>query len=206
MEKGKLAQGETVLIQGASGGIGPFMVQLARALGARAIATAGSADKCAMLEHYGAEVIDYTAHDVAAEVARITENAGVDIIIDPLGAGSAAAHLGMLKTGGRLVTIGFLQGNTVEQLSIGRMLMKSLSWSAFSLRAQPTPIKAALMENLRRYVLPLLAKGAIIPQVDSQFALAEAQKAHERMKERLHCGKILLEVQHSKENQPDTAP
>lgn len=198
VDKGGLKRGETVLIQGAAGGIGPMMVQLARALGANVIVTASSDEKCAMLEHLGAKAVNYARQTIPDAVTSITGGKGVDIIIDPLGAGSAAMHLAMLNTGGRLVTIGFLQGNVLEQLSIGRMLMKSLSWSAFSLRSQSYETKIQLMQALRTHVLPLIAKGQLVPHIDTLFPLAEAQKAHARMKERLHCGKILLEMQHSK--------
>lgn len=202
IDHGALAAGERVLIQGAAGNIGPFMVQMARALGAQVLATAGSDEKCRLLQSYGAYAIHYTKHDIRAEVMRMTQDKGVDVIIDPLGAGSAEAHLTMLARGGRLVTMGFLQGATLRELPISAMLMKSLRWSAFSLRGQTPERKAILMAQVRKQVLPWLATGAIVPCLDEVFPLDQAMAAHLRMKERLHCGKILLEVQPSNKNLP----
>ncbi len=197
--KGQLKLGETVLIQGAAGNIGPFMVQLARELGAKVIATAGTDEKCAMLEHFGASAINYKAQSLADEVMRITGGQGVDLIIDPLGAPMAQTHIDMLRFGGRLVTIGFMQGNTVETLAVGKMLTRSLTWSAFGLRGQSLAIKAEIMAQVRKNVMPYVATGAILPQIDSIIPFAQAQNAHARVQESLHCGKILLEVQPSHE-------
>lgn len=205
VDKGQLKLGDTVLIQGASGNIGPFMVQLARELGAKVIATAGSEEKCAMLEHFGAATVNYKTQNLSDEVMRITGGQGVDVIIDPLGAPMAQAHIDMLRFGGRLVTIGFMQGNKAEQLAIGKMLTRSLTWSAFGLRGQSLATKAEIMAAVRRHVMPYVATGAILPQIDSVVPFAQAQNAHKRVQESLHCGKILLEVQPSHELTPPVA-
>jgi putative PIG3 family NAD(P)H quinone oxidoreductase len=196
-EKGQLKQGETVLIQGASGNIGLFMVQLARAWGAKVLATASSAEKCAQLTKLGAIAINYTQEDLYEAVMAATNKQGVDVIIDPLGASAAQMHLSLLRFGGRLVTIGFMGGNKLEGLKLAALLMRSLSWHAFGLRSQPQAVKADIMANTRQKLLPLVTIGKIIPIIDSVFAMDQADKAHARMQERLHCGKILLEVQPS---------
>lgn len=197
--KGQLKMGETVLIQGAAGNIGPFMVQLARELGASVIATAGTDEKCAMLEHFGAASINYKTQSLTDEVMRLTHGQGVDLIVDPLGAPMAQAHIDMLRFGGRLVTIGFMQGNKAENLAVGKMLTRSLTWSAFGLRSQSLAIKAEIMAAVRKQVMPYVTTGAILPQIDSIIPFAQAQNAHKRVQESLHCGKILLEVQPSHE-------
>lgn len=203
--KGQLKLGETVLIQGASGNIGPFMVQLARELGAKVIATAGSAEKCAMLEHFGASAIDYKTQNLADEVMRLTGGQGVDLIIDPLGAAMVQQHFDLLRFGGRLVTIGFMQGNKVEALALAKMLTRSLTWSAFTLRGQSMATKAEIMAQVRKSVMPYVATGAILPQIDSIVPFEQAQNAHKRVQESLHCGKILLEVQPSPQPPPQPA-
>lgn len=193
--KGQLRAGETVLIQGAAGNIGPFMVQLAGALGAKVLATAGTDEKCAWLAQWGAVAINYRAQAVKEQVMRHTSGQGVDVIIDPIGASAAMDHLAMLRFGGRLVTIGFFGGNKVEALPIGKLLTKNLSWMGFGLRGLPMAMKADIMQKVRETVVPLLENGQIKPVIDSVFAFTQADKAHARMQQRLHCGKILLEVQ-----------
>ncbi len=195
MEKARLKPGERILIHGAAGGIGPLMVQLARAQGAIVYASASGEQKAALLAGLGAKVIDYKTLDIRAQIMAHTGGEGVDVIIDPLGAGAAEMHFSLLRSGGRLVTIGFLQGSRIQELSISAMLLKSLSWHAFSLRAQTLKAKASLIDSVRKQVLPRIATGAIVPVIDRCFTLADADLAHARMKERLHCGKILLEVQ-----------
>jgi len=194
VQEGRLRDGETVLVHGGASGVGIMMVQLAQLLGARVIATAGSAEKCAFVSQFGASAIPYREMDFVQETARITENRGVDVIIDILGAPKAAAHLSLLRKGGRLVTIAFLEGNKAELLPLSALLTRHLKWSGTTLRGQSPEAKTELMEAVRKRVLPYLATGAIKPVIDSIFPLQAAEEAHQRMQQRLHCGKILLEV------------
>ena len=194
VQEGRLRDGETVLVHGGASGVGIMMVQLAQLLGAHVIATAGSAEKCAFIGGFGAKAIAYRDVDFVQEVLTLTEQRGVDVIIDILGGPKAATHLNLLRKGGRLVTIAFLEGNEAEHLPLSRLLTRHLHWSGVTLRGQSPQNKAELMEAVRKRVLPYLATGAVRPVIDSVFPLAQAEEAHTRMQERLHCGKILLEV------------
>lgn len=194
VEEGRLRDGQTVLIHGAAGNIGPMMVQIAALLGARVLATTGSRSKAEHLRALGAHPILYTETDFAAEAKRLSEGNGVDVVIDILGAPYLEAHFGLLNAGGRLVSLAMMEGAQAENLAVGRILAKNLHWSGVMLRRLSRTQKAALIDAVRRRLLPSLATGALRPQIDHIFPLDQAEKAHARMQERLHCGKILLEV------------
>ncbi|MFZ4124758.1 MAG: NAD(P)H-quinone oxidoreductase [Rickettsiales bacterium] len=192
--EGHVKAGERVLIHGGASGIGVVLVQVAKAIGAEVYSTAGTAEKCALLAKLGVTAIDYTTNDFAQELQKLTKNQGVDVIIDTLGAPHLATHLGLLRKGGRLVSLGFLQGSHAENIKMGTLLTKHLCWSGATLRGQSPAAKAELMDAVRLRIWPYLASGKIIPVIDSVFPFEEANAAHKRMEERLHCGKILLEV------------
>jgi NADPH:quinone reductase len=196
MEKAALKPGETVLIHGASGGVGMLMLQLAQCYeGVQVIATASTGAKCTVLEKMGAQAINTSKHDFNAEATTLVPG-GVDIIIDTIGVPLLATHLKLLKRGGRLVSLAFLDGASTldHQVSFGAMLMRELSWHSFSLRQKTRAEKAALLLQVRKKFLPFLATGKVYPLIDGVFPFLEAEKAHARMEERLHCGKILLEM------------
>jgi putative PIG3 family NAD(P)H quinone oxidoreductase len=192
--EGNLKAGERVLIHGGGSGIGVILVQVAKVLGAEVYSTVGSEAKCALLKKLGVTPINHTAGDFAEQLQKLTKNQGVDVIIDTLGAPHLATHFKLLRKHGRLVSLAFLQGNLAETIKMGSILMKHLRWSGATLRGQSPAAKAELMDAVRLRIWPYLASGKITPVIDSVFVFEEAQEAHKRMEERLHCGKILLEV------------
>ncbi len=190
----RLKAGERVLIHGGASNIGVILVQIARALGAEVFATAGTQEKCALLTTLGVTAINHHDAPFDDQIRTKTGGAGVDIIIDILGAPYLARHFKLLNQGGRLVSLAFLEGNEVANLKISSLLTRQLTWSGTMLRNRALAEKAALIAAVRAQLWPLFARGEMRPVIDSVFALEKAEKAHERMEERLHCGKILLEV------------
>lgn len=193
-EEANLMPGERVLIHGGSSGVGIITAQIARAWGAYVFATAGGKKKCDFVKAHGVHAIDHAVEPFEQQILKLTGNEGVDVIVDILGAPQVATHFKLLRRGGRLVSLAFMEGNEVEKLRVGSILMKHLRWSGGTLRGKSAMEKAATIEGVRKTVWPYLATGVIKPAVDSEFPLEQAEKAHKRMQERLHCGKILLEV------------
>jgi len=191
MEAG-IQQGERVLLHGGTSGVGIIMAQLAHAWGAEVYATAGSGAKCALLEKLGVHAIDHSKAPFAETLRSMTD--GVDIIIDTLGGPKLETHLQLLRQGGRLVSLALMEGAMAESVKMGRILMKHLTISGATLRSRSVEEKAAIIAGVHKHVWPLVSAGAIRPFTDQVFPLAEAEKAHARMQERLHIGKILLEV------------
>ncbi len=192
--EGKLKAGEKVLIHGGASNIGVILVQIARALGAEVFATASTPEKCALLATLGVMPINHHTAPFDDQIREKTEGAGVDIILDILGAPYLMQHFKLLERGGRLVSLAFLEGNEVPHLKISSLLTRQLTWSGTMLRNRARKDKEALIAAVRAQLWPLFARGKIRPVIDSVFTLESAEKAHKRMEERLHCGKILLEV------------
>lgn len=194
-DEGKLRPGERVLIHGGSSGVGIVMAQMAKRSGAEVYATVGSEQKASFVKRFGIISINHRAAPFAEQVLAQTDNEGVDVIIDTLGGPQLVNHLRLLRPGGRLVSLAMLEGSDLPAgAKMTRLLMNHLHWSGATLRVRSAAQKAELLEKLRKLVWPHLPDGSIRPVVDSVFPLAEAEKAHQRMQERLHMGKILLEV------------
>ncbi|HEY3777130.1 MAG TPA: NAD(P)H-quinone oxidoreductase [Rhizomicrobium sp.] len=194
MDSARLAPGESVLIHGGTSGVGTAAIQLCAALGHPVFATAGSPQKCAACERLGAmRAIDYRRENFVEVVKRQTGGTGVDVILDMVGGDYIERNFRALATGGRLVNIAFQKGPRAE-VNFGPMLAKRLSFMATTLRARPNAEKGRIRDAVRAQVWPLLEEGRIRPVIDRTFALAEAQKAHERMRGGGHIGKILLLV------------
>lgn len=191
MEAG-LKKGERVLLHGGTSGVGIIMAQVARAWGAEVYATAGSGAKCAMLEKLGIHAINHAKAPFAETLKSMTD--GVDVIIDTLGGPQLNTHLELLNKGGRLVSLALMEGALAESLKMGRILMKHLTISGATLRSRTAEEKAAIIAGVHKTIWPLVSAGAIRPFTDQVFLLEDAEKAHQRMQERLHIGKILLEV------------
>lgn len=192
--EGLLKAGERVLIHGASSGVGLLMAQIAKAWGAHVFAVVGSDEKAMLLNNLNILAINHQAGDFAGQVMAATHNQGVDVIIDTLGGPMVETHLRCLRKGGRLVTLAMLEGSAVPNFKMTRLLMNHLTWRGATLRSRSDAEKAAIMALVKEHVWPHIASGAIKPRIDSCFALADAKKALQRMQERLHMGKILLEV------------
>jgi putative PIG3 family NAD(P)H quinone oxidoreductase len=187
-----LRAGETVLIHGGSGGVGSVAIQLASAVGARVLTTAGGPERAARCRELGADVaIDHRTQDVVGAVEEATDGRGVDVILDVLGAGGLDQNVRSLATGGRLVVIGTQKGRKGE-IDLGRLLTRRASVHATTLRSRPLEEKAAIVADVRERVWPMLADGRLRPVVAERLALAEAERAHELLDSGTVFGKVLL--------------
>ncbi len=187
-----LQQGETLLVHGGAGGIGTFAIQVAHALGARVLTTAGSAEKLEVCRSLGADVaIDYKEHDFVDEVRKVTDGAGADVILDNMGAKYLPRNLEALATEGRLVVIG-MQGGVKGELDLGLLMRKRGAVIATSLRARPVEEKAAICSSVVEHVWPLVADGAVRTLVHTTLPLDEAAEGHRIMEASSHVGKIVL--------------
>ena len=193
-DRGRLAPGETLLVQGGSSGIGVAAIQMSAALGNRVLATAGSDDKCAACVKLGAErAINYRTQDFLAEVKAATGGRGVDVILDMVGGDYVPKELKCLADEGRLVFIAFLRGPKTE-LDINELMRRRLTLTGSTLRPRPVAFKGAIAANLRSRVWPLIEAGRIRPVIYKTFALAEAGEAHRLMESSQHIGKLVLTV------------
>jgi NADPH2:quinone reductase len=193
-ERAKLAPGESLLVQGGSSGIGVTAIQLARALGHRVFATAGSAEKCRACEDLGAERgINYREEDFVEVIHALTEKRGVDVILDMVGGDYVPREINCLADDGRIVFIAFLRGSQT-QLDLGQVLRRRLTMTGSTLRPRPVAFKAAIAAQLREKVWPLLDAGQIRPVIYQTFPLAQAAQAHALMESGEHIGKIMLQV------------
>lgn len=191
---GALAAGETLLIHGGSSGIGSMAIQLARALGSRAIATAGSPEKAAFCRSLGAEAaVDYRTDDFVAAVLAFTDGRGADVVLDIVGGNYIARDLEALATGGRIMSIA-VRDRTPASIDLGLLMRKRARLQGTTLRARPLAERVAVVAAVREHVWPLLEAGDVRPVIDSVFPLADAAQAHRRMESSAHLGKILLRV------------
>lgn len=190
--RGRLQAGETFLVHGGSSGIGTTAIQLAHAFGARVFTTAGSDEKCALCESFGAEAaINYKTQDYGEEIKRLTGGKGVDLILDMVGGSYIPRNIRALALEGRLVMIAFLGGPKAE-LNFAHIMMKRLEVTGATLRPQSDQAKATIAEALRQHAWPLLDSGRIRPVMDQTFPLEDAAKAHARIESSGHIGKIVL--------------
>ena len=191
-DRGRLVAGETFMVQGGTSGIGVTAIQLAKALGATVIATAGSDDKCEACVKLGADhAINYKTKDFAEEVKTITGGAGVNVILDMVAGAYVAREVGCMAEDGRLVIIA-VQGGTKAEFNAGLVLRRRLLITGSTLRPRPVAFKAAIAASLKEKVWPLLESGAVKPVIHSVFPAADAAKAHELMESNQHVGKIVL--------------
>ncbi len=189
-----LQPSETLLVHGGAGGIGTMAIQLATALGARVLTTAGSADKLERCRELGAAVaINYREEDFVAVAKEATDGAGVDVVLDNMGAAYLSRNVDVLAKGGRLVVIG-MQGGTKGELDLGVLLGKRGAVIATTLRARPVEEKAAICAAVAEHVWPLVADGVVRPIVHTTLPLADAADAHRLMEDSGHIGKIVLTV------------
>jgi NADPH2:quinone reductase len=192
-ERGALKPGETFLVHGGTSGIGTTAIQLALAFGARVIATAGSADKCATCVKLGAEAINYRDQDFVAEVMKLTDQRGVDVILDMVGGDYIQRNISSAAPDGRIVSIAFLRGPKAE-VNFMPVMTKRLTLTGSTLRPRSNEEKAALARAIEANVWPLIETGRVKPIIDTTFPLADAAKAHALMESSSHIGKIVLTV------------
>ena len=189
-EGGSLKAGETLLVHGATSGIGVTAIQMGKAAGAKVIATSRGRDKAEQALALGADVsIDATSDDFEA-LAKAA--GGVDVVLDMVGGAYFAKNLAALKTGGRIVYIASLGGGTVE-LPIGAMMMKRATITGSTLRPRSADEKARLAGEVERVVWPWVEAGKVKTIVDHTFPLADDAKAHALL-DSPHLGKVVLTV------------
>ncbi len=194
MDRGHARPGETMLVHGGTSGIGVTAIQLGTALGLTVIVTAGNADKCAAALRLGAaHAIDYNAQDFVAEVARLTDRRGVDLVLDMVGGDYVPRNLQCLADEGRHVSIAFQRGARAD-LDLTAIMRKRLTMTGSMLRPRPVAFKTAIAETLEGVIWPEFEAGRIVPVTDMVFPLAEAADAHRRMEAGTHVGKIVLRV------------
>jgi NADPH:quinone reductase len=197
-DRARLQAGETFLVQGGTSGIGVTAIQMAKAMGAQVIATAGSDEKCAACVKLGADhAINYKTHDFAEEVKRITNGAGLNVILDMVAGSYIAREVECMAEDGRLVIIA-VQGGVKSEFNAGMVLRKRLTITGSTLRPRPIAFKAAIAQALHKNVWPLLENGAIKPVIYTVFSTSHAnaaEQAHALMESNQHVGKLVLDWQ-----------
>jgi len=193
-ERGRLRASETILIHGGASGIGTTAIQLARAFGARAFATAGTAEKCEACERLGAErAINYRESDFVAVVRQLTADRGVDVVLDMVGGEYFPRNLEALAMDGRLVEIATQRGAKAE-INIASVMQRRLTITGSTLRARSVADKGLIAKAVKRNVWPLLERGVVRPVVYKIFPLERAADAHRMMEAGEHIGKLVLTV------------
>ena len=191
-DRARLQTGETLLIQGGSSGIGVTAIQLAKAMGAQVIVTAGSDEKCAACLALGADhAINYKTHDFQEEVKRLTGGQGVNVILDMVAGSYVAKEIECLSEDGRLVIIG-VQGGIKSEINAALVLRRRLTVTGSTLRPRPIAFKEAIAQACLKNVWPLIERGSIKPVINSTFEAQDAAKAHTLMESNQHVGKIVL--------------
>jgi len=194
-QHGRLARGESVLVHGGTSGIGVTAIQLAREFGARVFATAGSEEKCAACLALGADgAINYRASDFAERLMDLTAGAGVNVVLDIVGAPYFERNLGCLTMDGRLVQVSTLGGSKVERFDLSLVMQRRLVITGSTMRPRTAAEKGALAQALKERVWPVLNSGRCGPRVHAIFPLAAAAQAHRLMESSAHIGKIMLQV------------
>jgi NADPH2:quinone reductase len=191
-DRGRLQEGETLLVHGGTSGIGTTAIQLAKAFGAKVIATAGSPEKCEACLRLGADVaVNYRTEDFVASVKDATGGRGADVILDMVGGDYISRNYEAAAQDGRIVQIAFLGGGKAE-VDFRRLMVKRLTHTGSTLRPRSVAEKAVIARALEEKVWPLLAQGRCRPVMDSTFPLEDVVKAHARMDGGEHIGKIIL--------------
>ena len=193
-ERSRLQKGETLLVHGGSSGIGTTAILLGKAFDARVIVTAGSAQKCAACRELGADVaINYREGDFVEATLRATDGKGADVILDMVGGDYLARNAAAAAVEGRIALIA-TQGGNKSELDLRPLMMKRLTISASTLRAQPIANKGRIAAALRENVWPLFETRGLKPVIHARFPLADAAGAHRLMESDTHIGKIVLLV------------
>lgn len=190
-DHGRLAEGETLLVHGGSGGIGSFAVQYAKACGVRVITTAGSAEKLSYCRDLGADLAVCYSDDWPKLIKEFTGDDGISMILDNMGAKYLSSHLDLLARGGRIVTIGF-QGGRSGTIDLRQLMTKNATLTATSLRFRPVAEKAGITQAVSETIWPMISSGQIRPAPETRFPLAEAARAHAQLESGENLGKILL--------------
>ena len=195
MLHGRFQPGESVLVHGGTSGIGVTAIQLITALGGKAYATAGSAEKCAACVALGAAAaIDYRQEDFAKRLAELTGGRGVDIVLDIVGAPYFEQNLASLAMDGRLVQVSTMQGAVAPKLDLFQVMRRRLVITGSTMRPRTTAEKGEIAAALEAKTWPLLSSGIIRPVIHRTYPLVAAAEAHRLMESSTHIGKIVLDV------------
>jgi len=196
-DRGKLSAGETLLIHGGASGIGTTAIQFALFAGARPIVTAGSDEKCLFCKKLGASAsINYQHQDFVQAIMDLTDNQGVNVILDMIGGKYFPKNINCLGNDGRLLQIA-VQDGPKSEINLLAVMLKRLTITGSTLRARDVDFKARIAIQLQQHIWPQLAKGMIKPVIHCTFPLREAAKAHKLMESSQHTGKIILTVNDS---------
>jgi NADPH2:quinone reductase len=193
-ERGALKEGEWFLVHGGTSGIGTTAIQLAAAFGAKVLATAGTAEKCAACEKLGAtRAINYREEDFVKVVKEVTGGHGADVILDMVGGDYVERNFSAAAADGRIVQIAFM-GGPVSEVNFMRLMLKRLTFTGSTLRPRSIEVKGGIARALEEKVWPLIEAGKVKPVMDQTFPLEKACDAHARMDSGVHIGKIVLTV------------
>lgn len=191
--QGGLRPGGWALIHAGGSGVGSMGIQIATAIGARAIATA-STGKVAAVQAFGAEVVvDYTAADFADAVAEATGGRGVDTVLDVIGGDYLMRNVKSLRTGGTIVQVGVMGGGATE-INLGMLLPKRAHLVGTVLRARPLEEKVAASRAFAAEIVPLIERGDIRPVIDRRFGVDDIAAAHAHMEANANVGKVLIDL------------
>lgn len=192
-QMGKAKVGETVLVHGGASGIGTTALMLCKSLGLKTFATVGSDEKVQAIANL-TTAINYKTQDFEQVINEKTENGGVDIILDMVGAPYLEKNLNLLRRDGRLVYIAFLGGAKAKEVKLGQIMMKRLTITGSTMRARNTAEKAEIAQGLMQHVAPLWVKGECLPMIYQTFKFDQIQAAHAIMDTGEHIGKVVVEV------------
>jgi NADPH2:quinone reductase len=193
-DRARLTEGETILVHGGSSGIGTTAIQLCSALGFDVLTTAGTEEKCQICEELGAKKsINYRTEEFSTSVKSITNQKGVDVILDMVAGDYLQRNLECLADDGRLVIIAFL-GGVKTTINMTDILRRRLTVTGSTLRQRSDEFKQKIAVNLLKYVWPLFENKQIKPLIYRSFDLEDAAQAHRLMESSVHIGKIVLEV------------
>jgi putative PIG3 family NAD(P)H quinone oxidoreductase len=193
-ERAYATEGDTVLVHGGTSGIGTMAIALGGLFGLKVIVTCGSDEKCRRAEELGAaHAINYGQEDFVEAVRRLTEGAGVDVVLDMVGGDYLPRNLDCLAEDGRHVSIAVQRG-AVAEINLAKVMMRRLTLTGSTLRPRSAAFKALVADEIARSVWPFVADGQLKPVIDSTFPLARAADAHRRMEAGDHVGKIVLEM------------
>lgn len=192
-QMGKAKAGEVVLVHGGTSGIGTTALMLCKALGIKTFATVGSDEKVQAIANL-TDAINYKTQDFEHEIKEKTDNAGVDVILDMVGAPYLEKNLNLLRRDGRLVYIAFLGGAKAKEVKLGQIMMKRLTITGSTMRARNTAEKAEIAQGLQDHVAPLWAKGQCLPMIYQTFEFDQIQAAHACMDTGEHVGKVVVKI------------
>ncbi len=192
-QMGRAKKGETALIHGGTSGIGTTALMLCKAFGLKSFATVGSDEKVQAISHL-TDAINYKTQDFETYINEKTENKGVDLVLDMVGAPYLERNLNLLRRDGRLVYIAFLGGAKAKEVKLGQIMMKRLTITGSTMRARNTAEKAEIAQGLYEHVWPLLEKGQCLPMIFKTFKFDQIVDAHIAMDVGDHIGKIVVDV------------